>query len=74
MAAWYVFSALGIYPIPGSDQYVVGAPQFPRADIRIGSGVFSIVAHDVSTKNIYIQSAEAERPAVERCAPPSSPT
>lgn len=34
-SAWYVFSALGFYPVcPGSDQYVLGTPLFPKATIH----------------------------------------
>jgi putative alpha-1,2-mannosidase len=39
MAAWYVLSALGFYPVcPGKPEYVVGAPLFEQAVIRLGSG------------------------------------
>ena len=57
MTAWYVFSALGFYPISGSDQYVLGSPEFPRVDIKVGKGAFSVEANGVSSENIYIQSA-----------------
>ncbi|GAB2868229.1 GH92 family glycosyl hydrolase [Hymenobacter ruber] len=41
-SAWYVFSALGFYPVcPASDQYVLGAPLFPRATLHLENG------HDV---------------------------
>ncbi len=38
-SAWYVFSALGFYPVcPGTDQYVLGAPLFPKATLHLPSG------------------------------------
>ena len=38
-SAWYVFSALGFYPVcPGSGEYVMGSPLFPRAEIRLENG------------------------------------
>jgi predicted alpha-1,2-mannosidase len=41
-SAWYVFSALGFYPVcPASDQYVLGAPLFPKATLHLPGG------HDV---------------------------
>jgi predicted alpha-1,2-mannosidase len=41
-SAWYVFSALGFYPVcPATDQYVLGAPLFPRATLHLSNG------HDV---------------------------
>lgn len=38
-SAWYVFSALGFYPVcPGTDQYVLGTPLFPKATIHFENG------------------------------------
>ena len=38
-SAWYVFSALGFYPVcPGSDEYVIGSPLFPKAKIQLENG------------------------------------
>ncbi|KAI9709440.1 MAG: hypothetical protein M1820_003200 [Bogoriella megaspora] len=40
MSAWYVFSALGFYPVnPASDEYIVGAPFFEKVTIRLPAGV-----------------------------------
>ncbi|MBN2210245.1 MAG: GH92 family glycosyl hydrolase, partial [Sedimentisphaerales bacterium] len=59
MSAWYVFSAMGFYPVcPGQPIYVFGTPLFPDVRINLETGkVFHIVAEDVSDENIYIQSA-----------------
>lgn len=59
MAAWYVFSALGFYPVcPGSGYYVLASPSFGSAILHMASGKrFTIVAHGASDQNIYIQSA-----------------
>lgn len=38
-SAWYVFSALGFYPVcPGTDQYVIGSPLFERMTIHLENG------------------------------------
>jgi alpha-1,2-mannosidase, putative len=38
-SAWYVFSALGFYPVcPGSDEYVIGSPLFPKMTIHLENG------------------------------------
>ena len=38
-SAWYVFSALGFYPVcPGSDEYAIGTPYFPEAQILLENG------------------------------------
>jgi putative alpha-1,2-mannosidase len=56
-SAWYVFSALGFYPVcPGSDQYVLGAPLFKKAVIHLENGkTFEIKAPENSDTNYYIQ-------------------
>jgi predicted alpha-1,2-mannosidase len=59
MSAWYIWSALGFYPVtPGSLEYVIGAPQLPKAVIDVGAGrTFSVEAEGLSRRNLYIQSA-----------------
>jgi predicted alpha-1,2-mannosidase len=59
LSSWYVLSALGFYPVcPGSPVYEIGSPLFERAEIQMGSGkIFSVIAHNVSAQNKYIQSA-----------------
>lgn len=56
-SAWYVFTALGFYPVcPGSNEYVVGAPLFKEAKIHLENGnEVSILAPDNSDRNIYIE-------------------
>ncbi|MEP7163622.1 MAG: GH92 family glycosyl hydrolase [Ferruginibacter sp.] len=57
MSAWYIFSALGFYPVtPGSDQYQFGSPAVDKATIKLENGrSFFIEAKDQSEKNIYVQ-------------------
>lgn len=59
MSAWYVFSAMGIYPVtPGSTVYVIGSPLFGKAIINVGNKkTFIIQANNNSSSNKYIQSA-----------------
>jgi predicted alpha-1,2-mannosidase len=56
MSAWYVFSALGFYPMdPVSGQYEIGAPLFPHATINLPLGKqFTIRADNLSGENIYV--------------------
>jgi predicted alpha-1,2-mannosidase len=58
-SAWYVFSALGMYPVaPGTDQYVLGSPLFKKATIQLQNGKkFSIIAPENNSENIYVSSA-----------------
>ena len=59
MSAWYVFSALGFYPVcPASPRYEIGSPTFTTATIRpTGGKPFTIRAHGASPAHPYIQSA-----------------
>ncbi len=57
-SAWYVFSALGFYPVaPGTGEYVLGAPLFRSANIHLENGkTVSIKASDNSDTNRYVES------------------
>ncbi len=56
-SAWYVFSAMGFYPVtPGADEYVLGAPLFPKMTINLESGEQIVIeAPDNNSENRYIQ-------------------
>ncbi len=58
MSAWYVFSALGFYPVcPGKPEYEIGTPLFSRASIHLENGkTFTIIAYNLSKDNIYVKS------------------
>ena len=57
-SAWYVFSALGFYPVcPGTDQYILGAPLFKQAVIHLENGKDVVInAPENSDKNIYMDA------------------
>jgi len=59
MSAWYVFSAMGFYPVcPGRAEYVLGSPIFSRVVIHQANGRdFTIMAPESSEENKYIVSA-----------------
>ncbi len=57
MSAWYVFSAMGFYPVnPAGGVYVFGKPMLDKVDLKIGDKTFTVEAHNLNNKNIYIQS------------------
>ena len=58
MSAWYIFSAMGFYPVcPGSNQYVMGAPYLPYMKVTLENGkAIEIRAPKVSDKNRYVKS------------------
>jgi predicted alpha-1,2-mannosidase len=59
MSSWYVFSAMGFYPVaPGRPVYVIGSPLFDEVRIKLGNGkTLTVTAHNNSARNKYIQSA-----------------
>ncbi|WP_445396986.1 GH92 family glycosyl hydrolase [Streptomyces sp. LE64] len=56
-SAWYLFSALGFYPLaPGSGEYAVGSPLFTRATVRMDNGRTLVVrAPANNARNVYVQ-------------------
>ncbi|MGO1243421.1 MAG: GH92 family glycosyl hydrolase [Sphingobacterium sp.] len=57
-SAWYVFSALGFYPVtPATDEYILGAPLFKKATLHLSNGKqVSIKAENNSNENRYINA------------------
>ena len=57
MSAWYVLSSLGFYQVePAGGRYFFGSPIFDKAEIQVPGGTFSIITHNNSDANRYIQS------------------
>jgi len=59
MSAWYVFTALGFYPVaPGSNQYVIGRPFLPKATLNLPNGRhFTVIADGLDERHPYIGAA-----------------
>jgi hypothetical protein len=63
MSAWYIFSALGFYPMnPVSDVFAIGSPVMTKAVVHVGGPehpekTFTVLAANNSAENVYIQSA-----------------
>ena len=57
MSAWFVFAALGFYPVcPASTEYVVGSPLFEKAEITLENGkTFTVIAENASPENIFVE-------------------
>jgi predicted alpha-1,2-mannosidase len=74
LSAWYVFSALGIYPaIPGTADLTVTGPTFARADIRLPSGrTLTLDAPAAAADRPYIQSMNVNQAAWNRAYLPAS--
>ncbi len=57
LSAWYVFSALGFYPLAGTDKYWIGSPNVDSAVIILGNGnTLEIEAVNQGADNVYVES------------------
>ncbi|MCB0278288.1 MAG: GH92 family glycosyl hydrolase [Calditrichaeota bacterium] len=67
MSAWYVFSALGFYPVtPGSDDYALGSPLVKSATIKLANGkTLRIKAVNQSTENVLVEKVELNGKLIE---------
>lgn len=68
MSAWYVFSALGFYPVtPGSGQYVLGSPAVERAELDLGNGrTLVVVAENQSPDTVYVDRVTLDGVPLDR--------
>lgn len=57
-SAWYVFSAMGFYPVcPGTSQYVIGAPLFSKITLALENGKTLVIQAPANSEvNRYVQS------------------
>jgi predicted alpha-1,2-mannosidase len=69
MSAWYLFSAIGLYPVnPAEGVYVFGAPSVERASIDLGAGrTFVIEAEGLSPERRFVTGATLNGKPVEQC-------
>jgi len=68
MSAWYIFSALGFYPVcPASPQYALGSPLVKSATINLENGnQFTIQTVNQSEENVYIEKIELNGKVMDR--------
>jgi predicted alpha-1,2-mannosidase len=68
MSAWYVFSALGFYPVcPGDTNYLIGSPLFDKATLNLPGGKkFTITTTHNGSQEIYIQSGKLNGQAFDK--------
>lgn len=61
-SAWYVFSALGFYPVcPGTDEYILGTPLFKKAVVNLPSGKKIVInAGNNNAENFYVKDMKVD--------------
>ncbi|MBA3463795.1 MAG: glycoside hydrolase family 92 protein [Deltaproteobacteria bacterium] len=65
LGSWYVLAALGLYPVAGSDRWIIAAPRFPQARVRVGGKELLVIAEGLSEQAIYVQSVELDDTVIE---------
>ena len=62
MSAWYVFSAMGFYPVdPVGGRYEIGTPMYPEVKMHLANGnTFTVLAPGTSKEKFYIQSVKLD--------------
>ncbi|HWO21395.1 MAG TPA: GH92 family glycosyl hydrolase [Kofleriaceae bacterium] len=65
LGAWYVLATLGVYPVPGSDRWILGAPRFPEARVQVAGRELRILADGLSDKAIYVKAVELDGAPVD---------
>jgi len=68
MSAWYVFTALGFYPVaPGSGEYILGRPFLPKTAMRLPNGkAFTIVADGLDDRHTYVGNVSLNGKPLQR--------
>ncbi len=68
ISAWYVFSALGFYPLAGTDKYWIGSPNIDIAEVNLSNGnTLKITAENQSDKNVYVSSVTLNGEMLDGC-------
>jgi predicted alpha-1,2-mannosidase len=68
MSAWYLFSAIGFYPVaPASDMYMLGSPAIKMAVLHLENGrTFIVEVKDQSSKNVYVSRVDLNGQKLDR--------
>ncbi len=66
LSGWYVWSALGLYPLAGTTRYELGIPLFPSAKVHMGDKTLEIQTNPEPTKNAHVKQVLLNGKALER--------
>lgn len=68
ISAWYVFSALGFYPVAGTTNYWLGSPNIDSAEVTLSNGnVLKITANNQSEDNVYVSKVTLNGVELDGC-------
>ncbi|MBQ8575907.1 MAG: GH92 family glycosyl hydrolase [Clostridia bacterium] len=68
LSSWYVFSAMGFYPLAGTDKYWLGSPNVDSAELALSNGkTLKITAANQSDKNVYVKAVTLNGKELDGC-------
>ena len=68
VSSWYVFSAMGFYPLAGSDKYWIDSPNVESAEIALANGkTLKVTANNQGKKNVYVKSVTLNGASLDGC-------
>jgi predicted alpha-1,2-mannosidase len=70
LSAWYVLSALGLYPVPGTDKYELASPLFEKAEVKLKNKPLLIVAENYApdrfyARKVFLNDTPLDRPWIK---------
>ena len=65
LSAWYLFNAMGLYPIAGTDRYVLSTPLVEELEMTIEGETLRVVAAGASTERRYVHGVTLDGEAVD---------
>ncbi|MFK7789106.1 MAG: GH92 family glycosyl hydrolase [Phycisphaeraceae bacterium] len=65
MTSWYVWSAIGLFPVAGQDQFIIGSPVFKQTTLHLPGGDLTISAPETSDTHRYVASATLDGQPLE---------
>lgn len=67
LSSWYVWSAIGLFPVTGLPIMLIGSPIFDRATLKLYGGDFTIVAENQAPDHFFVQEAWLNGQPIDRC-------
>ncbi len=67
LSSWYVWNAVGVFPVTGIPVMLIGSPIFEKAVLKLLGGNFTVTALNQKPDNIYVQRAWLNGRPLERC-------
>ncbi|MEM9017677.1 MAG: GH92 family glycosyl hydrolase, partial [Verrucomicrobiota bacterium] len=67
LSSWFVWSAIGVFPVTGMPIMLIGSPIFERADMQLHGGHFTVTAVNQAPDHYYVQRAFLNGRPLNRC-------